>query len=138
MRAFIILLGRMLMSAIFLRGGYGKLMAPTATMGMLMHYHLPLVQVAYGLAVAVELLGGALILVGWKTRLVAPIMAVWCIATAFVAHWHPDDTAQMINFMKNLGMAGGFLQLAAFGPGLLSIDRLTARGGGRPRVAPRA
>jgi len=131
MRAFIILLGRMLMSAIFLRGGYGKLMAPTATMGMLM-------QVAYGLAVAVELLGGALILVGWKTRLVAPIMAVWCIATAFVAHWHPDDTAQMINFMKNLGMAGGFLQLAAFGPGLLSIDRLTARGGGRPRVAPRA
>ncbi len=117
------LLGRVLMSAIFLRGGYGKLMAPTATMGMFTHYHLPLVGAAYALAVVVELLGGALVLVGWKMRLVAPVMAVWCIATALVAHLHPDDTMQMINFMKNLCMAGGFLQLAAFGAGRFSVDR---------------
>jgi putative oxidoreductase len=117
------LLGRILMSVIFLRGGYGKLMAPTATMGMFTHYHLPVVGAAYALAVAIELLGGALILIGWKTRLVAPVMAVWCIATALVAHLHPDDNMQMINFMKNLCMAGGFLQLAAYGAGRLSVDR---------------
>lgn len=117
------LLGRVLMSVIFLHSGYGKLMAPGATMGMLTHLHLPLVGAAYALSVAVELLGGALVLVGWKMRLVAPVMAVWCIATALVAHLHPDDAAQMINFMKNLCMAGGFLQLAAYGAGRFSVDR---------------
>jgi putative oxidoreductase len=117
------LLGRVLMSVIFLRGGYGKLMAPTATMGMFTHYHVPVVGAAYALAVVVELGGGALVLVGWKTRLVAPAMAAWCIATALVAHWHPDDTMQMINFMKNLCMAGGFLQLAVYGAGRFSLDR---------------
>ena len=117
------LLGRVLMSVIFLRGGYGKLMAPSATMGIFTHYHLPVVGAAYAVAVAVELIGGVLTLVGWKTRLVAPVMAVWCIATALVAHLHPEDNAQMINFMKNLCMAGGFLQLAAFGAGRFSVDR---------------
>jgi putative oxidoreductase len=117
------LLGRVLMSAIFLWGGYRKLMAPSATMGMFTHYHLPLVGAAYALAVVAELGGGTLVLVGWKTRLVAPVMAVWCIATALVAHWHPDDTTQMINFMKNLCMAGGFLQLAVYGAGRFSVDR---------------
>ncbi|HUB50311.1 MAG TPA: DoxX family protein [Acetobacteraceae bacterium] len=119
----VILLGRVLMSAIFLRSGYGKLMAPTATMGMFVHYRLPVVGAAYAIAVVVELLGGALILVGWKTRYAAPVMAVWCVATALVAHLHPGDTMQMINFYKNLCMAGGFLQLAAYGAGRISVDR---------------
>jgi putative oxidoreductase len=119
----VILLGRVLMSAIFLRSGYGKLMAPAATMGMFHHYHLPLVGAVYALAVAVELAGGALVLIGWKTRIVAPVMAAWCIATALVAHLHPGDTMQMINFMKNLCMAGGFLQLTAYGAGRFSADR---------------
>ena len=119
----VILLGRVLMSAIFLRSGYGKLMAPAATMGMFAHYHLPVVGAAYALAVVVELIGGALVLVGWQTRYVAPVMAVWCVATAWVAHLHPDDTMQMINFYKNLCMAGGFLVLAASGAGRISLDR---------------
>jgi putative oxidoreductase len=117
------LLGRILMSAIFLQSGYGKLMAPAATMGIFTHYHLPLVGAAWALAVVVELLGGALVLIGWKMRLVAPVMAAWCIATALVAHLHPGDTSQMINFMKNLCMAGGFLQLAVYGAGRFSVDR---------------
>jgi putative oxidoreductase len=119
----LVLLGRVLMSAIFLRSGYGKLMAPGATMGMLSHYHLPLVGAAYAISVAVELGGGVLVLTGWKTRPAALVLAVWCIATALVAHLHPDDTMQMINFMKNVCMAGGFLQLAAFGAGRFSLDR---------------
>lgn len=117
------LLGRVLMSVIFLVGGYGKLMAPDATMGMFTHYHLPAAGAAYAVAVAVELGGGLLILIGWKTRLVAPVMAVWCIATALVAHLHPDNSMQMINFMKNLCMAGGFLQVVAFGPGRIALGR---------------
>jgi len=92
-------------------------------MGMFRHYHLPPVGAACALAVVVELLGGALVLVGWKTRLAAPVMAAWCIATTLVAHLHPGDTTQMINFMKNLGMAGGFLQLAVYGAGRFSVAR---------------
>jgi putative oxidoreductase len=117
------LLGRVLMSAIFLWSGYGKLTAPSATMAYFAHDHLPLVGAVYALAVVIELGGGILILVGWKTRLVAPVMAVWCVATALAAHLHPEDLAQMINFMKNLCMAGGFLQLTAFGAGRFSLDR---------------
>jgi len=119
----VILLGRVLMSAIFLRSGYGKLMAPAATMGMFMHYRLPAVGAVYAVALVVELLGGALILAGWKTRYVAPVMAAWCIATAVVAHLHPGDVTQMINFYKNLCMAGGFLLLGANGAGRISLDR---------------
>jgi putative oxidoreductase len=117
------LVGRLLMSAIFLWAGYGKAMAPTATMAGFASHHLPLVPAAYALALVIELGGGALVLIGWKTRPVAVVMAAWCIATALVAHLHPGDTGQMIHFMKNVCMAGGFLQLAAFGAGRFSVDR---------------
>jgi len=119
----VILLARVLMSAGFLWGGYRMLMAPTATMGMFTHYRLPMVGAVYALAVVVELGGGALTLLGWKTRYVAPAMAAWCAATAWVAHWHPGDSAQIMDFYQNLTMAGGFLLLAAYGAGRISLDR---------------
>jgi putative oxidoreductase len=50
-------------------------------------------------------------------------MAAYCLATAAIAHWHPTDIGQMVNFWKNVAMAGGFLQLVAWGPGSLSLDR---------------
>jgi putative oxidoreductase len=121
--AALALLGRVLMSAIFLRGGFGKLMAPTATMAMFTHYDLPLPGAAYALAIVIELGGGALVLLGWRTRPAALALAVWSIATAMVAHYHPGDTNQMIHFMKNVCMAGGFLQLAVYGAGRFSLDR---------------
>lgn len=119
----VVLLARLLMSAIFIRGGIGKLMAPTATMGMFRHEHVPVVGAAYAVAILVEIGGGVLALLGWRTRPAALVLAAWCIATAATAHWHPDNTAQMTSFMKNLCMAGGFLLLWAFGPGRFSVDR---------------
>ncbi len=117
------LLGRLLMSAIFIEGGLHKALAPTATIAMMQHYNLPLPQAGFLVAVLVELLGGLAILVGYRTRWVAVILAAWCIATAFIAHYHPGDTNNMIHFMKNVCMAGGFLQLAAWGAGRFSLDR---------------
>ena len=117
------LLGRVLMSAIFIHSGYLKALAPTATMGMMGHYGLPLPGAAYAVAIIVELLGGILFLVGFKARLVSLILAIWCIATAMVAHYHPESRDAMIHFMKNVCMAGGFLQVVAFGAGRLSADR---------------
>ena len=117
------LLGRILMSTIFLVAGYGKAMAPTATMAYFAHSGLPVPGAAYAAALIVEIGGGLLFLVGYRVRLTALILAVWCIATAFVAHYHPENREQMINFMKNVCMAGGFLQVVAFGAGRISLDR---------------
>ena len=117
------LLGRVLMCAIFIRSGVAKLMAPTATIAMFGHLHLPVPGAAYAVAILVEVGGGMLTLLGWRTRPVAIVLAVWCVATALVAHFHPGDNGQMIHFMKNLCMAGGFLQLAVYGAGRFSLDR---------------
>jgi putative oxidoreductase len=121
--AWAALLGRALMSAIFIWSGIGKAMAPDATVAAFAHLGLPLPSAAYAVAVLVELGGGIVLLLGWKVRPAALMLAVWCVATALVAHLHPGDRGQMINFMKNLCMAGGFLQLVAWGAGRVSVDR---------------
>lgn len=120
---WVALLGRVLMSAIFLHGGYGKAMAPAATIAMFGHLGLPLPGAAYALALVIELGVGAVFLLGYRARLTALVLAVWSIATAMAAHYHPADAGQMIHFMKNVCMAGGFLQVVAFGAGRLSVDR---------------
>ena len=96
------LLGRVLMSAIFISAGYSKATAPTATMAMMGHYGLPLPGAAYAVTLIVELGVGIMFLLGYRARLTALVLAVWCIATAMVAHYHPGDTGQMIHFMKNV------------------------------------
>jgi putative oxidoreductase len=111
------------MGAIFVWAGYGKAMAPSATIAGFGHLGLPLPGAAYAVALVVELGGGILFLIGFKSRLTGLVLAVWCIATALVAHDHPGNHEAMIHFMKNLCMAGGLLQVVAFGPGRLSVDR---------------
>ena len=70
----------------------------------------------------VELLGGLAILIGFQTRIAAWVLALFCVATALVAHMDWADAMQLIHFQKNLAMAGGFLVLAAFGAGAYSVD----------------
>ncbi len=120
---WVIVLSRVLMAAIFIHGGINKAMSPTATMAMLTKYSLPLPGAAYAVTLLVEIGAGIAFLVGWKGRFMALVLAIWCVATALVAHYHPGDTGQMIHFMKNLCMAGGFLQVVAYGTGAFSIDR---------------
>jgi putative oxidoreductase len=120
---WVALLGRVLMSAIFIWAGYGKAMAPAATMAVFRHYELPLPGVAYAIALVVEIGVGVLFLAGFKTRVTGLVLAGWCIATALVAHYHPGNREAMLQFMKNVCMAGGFLHVVAFGAGRLSVDR---------------
>lgn len=70
----------------------------------------------------IELLGGLAILVGFKTRIVAWVLAIFTVATGLVAHTGWADQMQMIQFLKNLAIAGGFLVLASSGAGAYSID----------------
>ncbi len=123
MSAVIALVGRLMMSAIFLQAGIMKAMTPEATLATFAKLAIPNPPLAYGVTVAVEILGGVAILLGFKTRWAALLLAGWCIATAIAAHYHPADRGQMVHLMKNICMAGGFLQLAALGGGRFSLDR---------------
>ena len=123
----VLLLGRVLGSAIFISGGWAKLMAMAATVGYFTKIGLPLHQVAFAVAVAVELGGGLLLLLGLFTRSVAVMLAVFCVATALIAHTNLADRMQEINFMKNLAMAGGYLAFAVAGAGVFSLDAMLRR-----------
>ena len=125
---FSLLIGRILMSWIFISGGWGKLFAATATQAAFgQRYGLPLPVIAWLVAVIVELGGGVALLVGLYMRCVGLVLAVWCVATAFVAHTNFAERIQEIQFHKNMAMAGGFLYVFAFGAGLYSLDRIRLR-----------
>jgi len=115
-------LGRLLLATIFLISGIGKLAAPAATIAYIGSTGAPFPLVGYAIAVAVEVGGGLLILLGYKARVVAAVMAVFAVATAFLFHHNFGDQNQMIHFLKNLAIAGGFLQIVAFGAGSFSLD----------------
>jgi putative oxidoreductase len=119
--------GRILMSIIFLLSGFQKLSGFSGTAAYMASQGLPAPDLAALIAIVVECIGGLLILIGYRTRVVGLVLAVWCIATALIAHTNFADPNQMIHFLKNLAMAGGFLQLAAFGGGAWSIDFRSAR-----------
>jgi putative oxidoreductase len=78
-------------------------------------------------AVAVELGGGLLLVAGYQARLVAIVLALFSLATALSFHSNFAEQNQMIHFLKNVMMAGGLLQIAAFGAGALSLDNRFSR-----------
>jgi putative oxidoreductase len=122
------LLGRILLCALFLQSGYMKLMNAGGTAGYLGKLGLPMPEVLVWGVIAVEVLGALLIVIGWQTRLMAWIMAVFTVGTAILGHkfWGIDAAqvgAQLTQFLKNLSIASGFLVLAAYGPGRISVDR---------------
>jgi putative oxidoreductase len=121
------LIGRVLLSLLFIIGGWGKMLGPAATQAMFAKQGLPMVEAAWVLAVAVELGGGLAILFGLFTRPVALVCAIWCVATALIAHTNLAERAQEIQFFKNMGLTGGFLYVAAFGAGAWSLDAWLSR-----------
>lgn len=126
------LLGRLLLSALFVWGGLGKLTAPSQTIGFIAHVGLPVPTVAYVIAVVVELGGGVLLVLGAFTRPVAVVLALWCLVTAEIFHFGPGGYENLVNGYKNLGLTGGFLYVLAHGAGLWSVDALR---GARARAA---
>jgi putative oxidoreductase len=119
---FLPAIGRLLIAVIFVLAGFGKVMDPAGTMAYIGSGGLPFTPLAYAVAVAVELGGGVLLLVGFQTRIVAAVLAAFSLVTAAVFHSNFADHNMMIHFLKNLAIAGGLLQVVAFGPGLLSVD----------------
>ena len=114
--------GRLMIGLPFAMSGLSKLGAYSATIGMISAVGLPVPPLAFAVSVAIELGGGLLLIVGYRARYVAAALALFSLATALSFHSNFADQNQMIHFLKNVMMAGGLLQIAAFGAGALSID----------------
>ena len=114
--------GRIAIAAIFILSGASKLAAPAGTIGYIASAGLPLPTVAYAIAVAVELLGGIALILGYRTRFVAAALAVFSVAAAFGFHNQLADQNQFIHFFKNIAIAGGLLQIVALGAGRVALD----------------
>ena len=124
---FVPVIGRLLLGTIFLASGLSKLAAPAATIGYIRSAGLPLPEAALAVAVIVEVGGSILMIAGYRARLVAIVLALFSVVTAVAFHSAFADQNQMIHFLKNLTMAGGLLQVTAFGAGGLSLDGRTGR-----------
>ena len=117
--------GRSLLALLFLLSGLGKLGAYGATAGYMASQGVPAALLPA--VIATEVLGAGAIVLGWKTRVVAFLLAGFSLLTAVTFHSNLADQTQMIMFFKNIAIAGGFLLLVAHGAGALSLDERAAR-----------
>lgn len=121
------LVGRIAMALLFVISGVGKVAAPAATIGYISSAGLPLAPIGLAIAVTVEIGLSALLMLGLFTRPVAAVMAAFTIATAIFFHANLSDQNMLIHFLKNVAIAGGFLQIVAFGAGPYSLDARRTR-----------
>jgi len=131
----IILIARALLAFMFIMSGIGKFADPASTAGMIEQAGLPAATALNYLAAIFETLAGLAILTGFYTRIAAYALAAFCVFTALVFHngaiaipGFPDAANGLLTvfnqllMFKNFAIAGGFLVLAVYGPGTLSID----------------
>jgi putative oxidoreductase len=117
------LIGRILISAIFLKSGIAKIGGYAGTQAYMAHAGVP--GKLLPLVIALEVLGAIAVIAGYRTRIIAVLMALFALAAAVLFHRAPDEI-QAIMFQKNLAIAGGFLILAAHGAGAWSLDARNA------------
>lgn len=117
------LASRLLLAAIFLIMGLGKLTAAEGTIGYIASVGLPFAEGIYYATIALEIVGAGLLIAGYKTRAAAVALGVFSIVAGVLFHADFADQMQLASFLKNLAIAGGMFQLAAFGPGRISLDR---------------
>jgi putative oxidoreductase len=117
-----LLVGRILIGALFLIAAYNKLKGLGGTTGYFTKLGVPAPSIAAPLVALFELAAGILVLVGFKTRLVALAIAAFCVASALLAHTNFGDVNQLNHFLKNLAIAGGCLALFVSGGGAFSVD----------------
>jgi putative oxidoreductase len=122
-----LLVGRILLAAIFLVAGIRKIMAFAGTVGYFTKLGFPAPEAMAVLAILVEVGGGALLILGWQTRRIAWLMIAFVAIATFMAHrfWQFDAAQyanQMNHFLKNAAIIGGLLYAAVMGAGALSLD----------------
>lgn len=121
------LVGRLLLAALFLPAGIGKITGFAGTVGYIASAGLPMPAVAAVIALTVEIVGGLALISGFGTRIAALVLAVFTLVASVFFHnyWAvPADQqfVQQLLFFKNIAVVGGLLVLAAWGAGAWSLD----------------
>ena len=131
MKTVLTVLGRLMLSAIFLGSGLNKFLDVPSTVSKMQDVDMPMPGILVYGAIVVLFIGGLSILAGFKTRFGAVLLMIFLAMATYYFHdfWnHPDDQAQMIAFMHNLALFGSMLFLVANGPGPGSVDHCCGKG----------
>ena len=114
------LVGRILISALFLLNGIFKISNYEGTIGWMESFGIPGMFIVP--AIILEIAGPVLIVIGYKTKFAAGLLSLFCITTAFIFHNDFTDQMQFTSFLKNIALAGGFLILFVNGARGISLD----------------
>ena len=114
MSNFLDFLGRVFISSIFLLSGYNKFFSYSGTVSWMEGFGIPGFLLAP--TIVLEIILPILIIVGYKIRIAATLLALFCIATGVIFHLDFSDQMQTVQLLKNFGLAGGFLFIAINGP----------------------
>lgn len=115
------LVARLLISALFLISAYNKIFSIDGTMSWMEGFGVPGFLIFP--AIVIEIILPVFVIVGYQARIAAGILAIFCLATAFIFHFDFSDQDQFISFLKNIGLAGGFLFIVANGTKDWAVDR---------------
>ncbi|WP_219591626.1 DoxX family protein [Aeromonas salmonicida] len=120
MKDMALLVGRVLLALMFVMAGWSKIGGYAGTQGYMEAMGVPGFMLP--LVILLELGGGLAVVLGLFTRSIAVLLAGFTLMAAFIFHYQPADQMQMLMFMKNVSVAGGFLALVAAGAGAFSLD----------------
>lgn len=123
-----LLIARVLIASVFLVFGVRSILGFAGSVGYFTKLGFPAPEAMVALAIVIQIVGGILLVIGWKTRWAAWLLVAYVVIATLMAHryWEYDAAQyvpQMINFFKNAAIIGGLLFIAAFGPGRYSVDR---------------
>ena len=112
--------GRILLSALFLIEGFGKIPIQEEVVMYMEDYGVP--GMLFLPATILEIVFPILLIVGYRTKWVASVMALFTFAVAIIFHTDFSEGMQMMLFLKDIAIAGGFMIIIAYGPGKISLD----------------
>ncbi len=115
------LIGRILISALFLISAFNKVFNLDGSMGWMESFGVPGFFIFP--AIAIEIILPILVIVGYQAKVAAGILAIFCLLTAFLFHFDFSDQSQLVSFLKNIGLAGGFLFIVANGTKDWAVDK---------------
>ena len=115
------LIGRILISALFLISAFNKVFNLDNSMGWMETFGVPGFLIFP--AIAIEIILPILVIVGYQARIAAGILSIFCLLTAFLFHFDFADQSQLVSFLKNIGLAGGFLFIVANGTKDWAVDK---------------
>ena len=113
-------LGRVLLSTLFLVEGIGKISIQEDVMIYMEDYGVP--EILFVPAIILEILFPLLLIAGYRTKWIASIMALFTLSVALIFHTDFNEEMQMMLFLKDIAIAGGFMIIIVYGPGKISLD----------------